>query len=748
MAVSSLPTKTGQKAGRKIGAKATKAASSSSAHSSFANALASIENSLSSSSDLNPLFDLIQLLKGQKSTSDTGADTSIRLRGLKFLVRSLQALLNDQRIPLTQVNEQGLVQGTFREEDGRTAADKAVANWLRQRWNESVELLCSLLHSEEADIRLLALSSLMALQRDASSQLCIQLSASASERSPQWSNTPWTLLMTTLIAGSSNEEKSVPHDVTSAFTEDYLEQFDDVRFAFCKEISAIIRSPPTHLRANQNLRANAITLLWGLTAIPTKEEDLNNYLLSELKAGGSKASKKQETKKAAGRAKVEKEENEEEEEEMEDWFSDSDEEAGSKKRQQSGSAGLGKAAQSAITASQIKRQRKRNPPFREAVYSLNAQKAIFSRAWLAVLLPAKKVDEKGQTAVVGGSLSLSMMHEALVRMHSQILPHLVKPKLLHDFLVDCLDAGGATSLLALNALFSLMTTHNLNYASFYSKLYALLLSDPPFLHVRYRSRFLRLLDVFLSSTHLPATLVASFAKRLSRVALRAPPAAIVVVIPFVWNLCKRHKRCLGLLHRDVGGDRFDLGPAGVQDSFNDAETDPLKTGAIDSSLWELAAMEASLSAVQQSSMSAPEKGGEAHYLGSVSSLSKILAEPFTKERYDLEDFLDITYATLFDTETAKTLKRREGKKIIEPALVYALPSRGGKRLSILGSRSTGAGGDDDEVASKRRKMTAVQESEDAEEEDVETRNAKIAMREVEEENAVNYNDACARLFAF
>lgn len=124
--------------------------------------------------------------------------------------------------------------------------------------------------------------------------------------------------------------------------------------------------------------------------------------------------------------------------------------------------------------------------------------------------------------------------------------------------------GGATSLLALNGLYTLMISHNLQYPSFYSALYALLLSPTaPFLHVRYRARFLRLLDTFLSSSHLPAALIASFAKRLSRAALRAPPAAAVSIVPFVWNLCKRHKGCMEMLHRVYNDDRLADGPAGV-----------------------------------------------------------------------------------------------------------------------------------------------------------------------------------------
>ena len=109
-----------------------------------------------------------------------------------------------------------------------------------------------------------------------------------------------------------------------------------------------------------------------------------------------------------------------------------------------------------------------------------------------------------------------------------------------------------------------MIEHNLLYPSFYTKLYTLLLSAPPFMHVRYRARFLRLLDTFLSSSHLSAALIASFAKRLSRAALRAPPAAAVTVVPFVWNLCKRHKSCMEMIHREMDGDRLSAGPAGIE----------------------------------------------------------------------------------------------------------------------------------------------------------------------------------------
>ncbi|EEB86934.1 hypothetical protein MPER_15939, partial [Moniliophthora perniciosa FA553] len=57
-------------------------------------------------------------------------------------------------------------------------------------------------------------------------------------------------------------------------------------------------------------------------------------------------------------------------------------------------------------------------------------------------------------------------------------------------------------------------------------------------------------EKLLSSTHLPATLLASFVKRLARLSLTAPPAAIVMVLPFTYNILKRHPVLMPMIHRD------------------------------------------------------------------------------------------------------------------------------------------------------------------------------------------------------
>lgn len=93
------------------------------------------------------------------------------------------------------------------------------------------------------------------------------------------------------------------------------------------------------------------------------------------------------------------------------------------------------------------------------------------------------------------------------------------------------------------------------------------------------------------------------------------------IVPFVYNLLKRHPSCMTLIHR------VDDDEAGATDPYDADERDPLQSRAIDSSLWEL--------------VSLPK-----HYLASVGTLSRVFADPFSKPQYDMEDFLDHAYATV------------------------------------------------------------------------------------------------------
>lgn len=246
------------------------------------------------------------------------------------------------------------------------------------------------------------------------------------------------------------------------------------------------------------------------------------------------------------------------------------------------------------------------------VTSLNQQKKQAQEAWLALLsLGPSREQRKKVLQIVTKS----------------IVPWFTKPELLMDFLTDSYNAGGATSLLALSGVFYLIQERNLDYPSFYRKLYSLL--DADILHSKHRSRFLRLLDTFLSSTHLPAVLVASFIKRISRLCIGAPPAAIVAVIPWIYNLFKKHPLCTFMMHRvpRTKEEKETLENEGMADPFIANEEDPMETYAIDSCLWEVVQL-------------------QSHYHPNVATIAKIISEQFTKQSYNVEDFLDHSYSSV------------------------------------------------------------------------------------------------------
>ena len=54
-----------------------------------------------------------------------------------------------------------------------------------------------------------------------------------------------------------------------------------------------------------------------------------------------------------------------------------------------------------------------------------------------------------------------MYRAALATLHTRVVPHVPNPTLLADFLTDAYGKGGLVAVLALNALFLLMTRHGL-----------------------------------------------------------------------------------------------------------------------------------------------------------------------------------------------------------------------------------------------------------------------------------------------
>ncbi|XP_022705126.1 nucleolar complex protein 4 homolog A-like isoform X2 [Varroa jacobsoni] len=226
------------------------------------------------------------------------------------------------------------------------------------------------------------------------------------------------------------------------------------------------------------------------------------------------------------------------------------------------------------------------------------------------------------------SLPEKMYIHVLVLLDDKKVSLFKNPCLLADFLIESYNKGGAVALLALNGLFTLIHKYNLELPDFYSRLYALFRAEV--FYTKYRARFFFLADVFLTSTHLPAYLVAAFAKKMSRLCLTAPAYSQMHVIPFIGNLIIRHATLGRMVHCE---DVKDLSV----DPFIETETDPAKSRALESSLWELKTL-------------------QSHWFHRAAAKARIIDNPFPKIEWDLSDVLEADYPQLFEQAVKEKYK--------------------------------------------------------------------------------------------
>ncbi|KAJ9669359.1 Maturation and nuclear export of 40S ribosomal subunits interacting protein [Coniosporium apollinis] len=445
-------------------------------------------------------------------------------------------------IALCRVFSRLMAGGSMVKSKTTPESEVVIIQWLKERYQEYTQLLLDSLRGVDVVEQGTVLTLLMRLVKEESVHL-------HSQGDYAWKNGLFIKVVGALLEQPSST------DLISGFLEEYVEEYDDIRFYMFQVIPSLL-GVDRAAQAQERATANALALLSGIESIPESKDDLKNY--------------------------------------------------------------FGEAP-----------DREKHP-----LKSLQSHKRQAQDAWLALLRSG--LGKEQRKAVLG-----IMTH--------RVVPWFIKVELLMDFLTDSYNVGGATSLLALSGLFHLIQEKNLDYPSFYQKLYSLL--DSGILHSKHRSRFFRLLDTFMSSTHLPAALVASFIKRLSRLALQAPPAGIVVVVPWVYNMLMKHPSCTFMIHREirVPESRKQLEEEGMDDPFDMDEVDPMQTGAIESSLWEIETL-------------------QSHYHPNVGTLAKIISEQFTKRSYNLEDFLDHSYNGLIEAELARELKKA-------PVVEYEIPKR-------------------------------------------------------------------------
>ncbi|GMP93474.1 hypothetical protein CsSME_00043287 [Camellia sinensis var. sinensis] len=285
-----------------------------------------------------------------------------------------------------------------------------------------------------------------------------------------------------------------------------------------------------------------------------------------------------------------------------------------------------------------------------AVNIAKKMKLKFTKAWISFLrLP----------------LPVDLYKEVLVTLHQAVIPYLSNPIMLCDFLTRSYDIGGVISVMALSSLYILMTQHGLEYPNFYEKVFALLV--PSIFMAKHRAKFFELLDSCLKSPLLPAYLAAAFAKKLSRLSLSVPPSGALVIIALIHNLLRRHPSINCLVHRENGdgtsrdNSRVEDGEtadsctkpeisteseisskkSGI-DHFNNEESNPVKTDAMRSSLWEIDTL-------------------RHHYCPPVSRFVLLLENDLTVRSKTTEvavkDFSSGSYATIFRAEIGRRVKQ-------------------------------------------------------------------------------------------
>ncbi|XP_020797789.1 nucleolar complex protein 4 homolog B [Drosophila serrata] len=237
--------------------------------------------------------------------------------------------------------------------------------------------------------------------------------------------------------------------------------------------------------------------------------------------------------------------------------------------------------------------------------------------WAAVMLKSSGVDEK-------------LHRQILVVLLERVINHLEDPIQLTDFLMDSLHQfDGPIALLALQGLFTLMQKQNVTYPDVYEKLYNMFY--PKMFYNKYKARLFYLADIFLTSTHLPENLVAAFVKRLARLALQSPTEDAVIMIRFVCNLLLRHTGLQQLIRSTQAADE-------ISDPYDEEESNPVKSQAINSSLWEITLL-------------------QKHAVPEVANAARFINSSLPVMEFDLGELLDRKECNIFDDELQTKAKQ-------------------------------------------------------------------------------------------
>ncbi|VDM09550.1 unnamed protein product [Wuchereria bancrofti] len=205
---------------------------------------------------------------------------------------------------------------------------------------------------------------------------------------------------------------------------------------------------------------------------------------------------------------------------------------------------------------------------------------VISRHWKVG--KAKRYYQEAWLLLVKHKLPKLLLKKLVPYLNEHVLDSFREPFLIGDFLLRVFKMGEVFAILSLAGIFKLIVKYNFEFPNFYQYAYELI--TPSVCYLTYRGKFFTLLDTFLSSSHLPIYIVAAFVKRLSWLTLLAPMSCQEPLFALIGNLITRHKDVEFLMHRDNPETFSD-------DPYNEKQMDLQKCGAIESSLWEIKALQ-------------------------------------------------------------------------------------------------------------------------------------------------------------
>lgn len=207
----------------------------------------------------------------------------------------------------------------------------------------------------------------------------------------------WSKIVSGLLSTSAEA------DMLEEFLSKYLNHYDDLRYHFLREAPAACSSSSDHLTTAETL----LSILEGINSMPSQSDHINRFWAASIDL----------VKKPVPASRPNK-----------------------KRKINDGSTGI---FDSSSEEEVVEPTSKSKTP---DLLNVAAHKRVFQAAWLACLTLLQGEEQ---------------LKKVLAIVHQSIMPHMLNPQMLLDFLVDCCAHGGTVALLALDGLFTLMTQHNL-----------------------------------------------------------------------------------------------------------------------------------------------------------------------------------------------------------------------------------------------------------------------------------------------